>query len=172
VIDFGIMKMRALPVTKQIVASLLAINDPAFAEKNPALREFVLDHEHRGLPDKYRLYACLFNGPLARFAGLAVELNVETQKAVYMTELAHPPFAYLLTLESEPSQPISDIISWTTRGVDEERDERVPMILGFGHTALPGDYRSKAMVDADTAANIAAMENQPKNGDADETPTR
>jgi len=101
-----------------------------------------------------------------------VELNVETQKAVYMTELAHPPFAYLLTLESEPSQPISDIISWTTRGVDEERDERVPMILGFGHTALPGDYRSKAMVDADTAANIAAMENQPKNGDADETPTR
>jgi len=167
VVDFGIMKMRALSVTKQIVASLLAINDPGFAERNPALREFVLDRERRGLPDRYRLYACLFAGPLARFVGLSGELNVETRKTIYQTELAHPPFAYLLTVDSEPSQPISDITEWTTRGDAEERDERVEMIVGFGHTGLPGDYRTKAKVDAETAANLAALKQQQNGGNAD-----
>ena len=157
VVDFEIQGMRALPVVKQIVASLLALNAPEFGQKNPDLVSFVLDHKSRGLPAKYRLYLCLFAGPIARFAGLAVELNVITQKAVYMTDLAHPPFAYLLTIDSEPSQPTGEITVWTTRDFDEAGDERMVLTLGFGHTALPGDYRSKANVNAEAAANDALL---------------
>ncbi|HLG55258.1 MAG TPA: hypothetical protein VI485_07995 [Vicinamibacterales bacterium] len=156
-VDFKVKGMRALPVVKQIVASLLALNAPEFGQKNPDLVKFVLDHKIQGLPEKYRLYMCLFAGPIARFAGLAVELNVVTQQTVYMTELAHPPFAYLLTIDSEPSQPTGEITVWTTRDFDEARDERLVLTLGFGNTAFPGDYRSKAKVEAERAANNAVM---------------
>jgi hypothetical protein len=159
--DFGIQQMRALPVVKQIVASLLAINDPEFAQKNPALREFVLNRELRGLPARYRLYLCMYFGPLARFAGLAIEVNVITGKAVYMTEFAHPPFAYLLTIDSEPSQPTGEITEWTTRDFGEARDERLVLTYGFGHTALPGDYRSKAKVDAEATAHDGLLNQSP-----------
>jgi hypothetical protein len=161
-IDFEIRSMRALPVIKQIVASLLALNAPAFGQKNPDLVRFVLDHNLRGLPEKYRLYMSLFAGPIARFAGLAVELNIMTQQTVYMTELAHPPFAYLLTIDSEPSQPIGEITAWSTRAFNESRDERLVLTLGFGHTALPGDYRSKAKVEAETDANNALLKENPE----------
>jgi hypothetical protein len=156
-VDFGITGMRALPVVKQIIASMLALNSSEFGQKNPELVQFALDRSSRGLPSKYRLYLCLFAGPIARFAGLAVELNVVTRKAVFMTELAHPPFAYLLTIDSEPSQPTGDITIWTTRDFDEVRDERLCLTLGFGHTALPGDYRSRAKVDLEAAANDALL---------------
>jgi len=156
-VEFSIAGMRGLPVAKQIITSLLAINAPEFSEKNPALREFVLDREMRGLPERYRLYMCLYAGPLARFAGLAVEVNTLTEQAVYMTELAHPPFAYLLTIDSEPSQPTGEITVWTTRDFEEKRDERLALMLGFGHTALPGDYRSKAKVDTEAAAHNAIL---------------
>jgi hypothetical protein len=156
-VDFEIKGMRALPVVKQIVASLLALNAPEFGQKNPDLVKFVLDRNLKGLPEKYRLYLCLYAGPIARFAGLAVELNVVTQKAVYLTELAHPPFAYLLTIDSEPSQPTGEITVWATRDFDKARDERLVLTLGFGHTALPGDYRSKAKVEAEMAANDALL---------------
>ena len=154
VIDFQISAMRPLPVFKQIIASLLALNAAEFAQKNPELVKFVLDREIRGLPEKYRVYCCLFAGPIARFAGLSAEVNVLTQKAVYMTELAYPPYAYLLTLDSEPLEPLGEITTWGTRAFDEVRDERLVLTLGFGHTALPGDYRSEAKVLADTAANM------------------
>ena len=156
-VDFEINGMRALPVVKQIIASLLALNAPEFGQKNPDLVNFVLDRNLKGLPQKYRLYLCLYAGPIARFAGLAVELNVVTKNAVYMTELAHPPFAYLLTIDSEPSQPTGEITVWTTRDFDEARDERLVLTLGFGHTALPGDYRSKAKVAAEMARNDALL---------------
>lgn len=132
-------------------------NAPEFGQKNPELVEFVLDHKLQGLPEKYHLYLCLFAAPIARFAGLAVELNVITRQAVYMTELAHPPFAYLLTIDSEPSQPTGEITVWSTRDFDEARDERLVVTLGFGHTALPADYRSKAKVEAEVAANNALL---------------
>ncbi len=170
VVGFQVNQMRALPVVKQVIASLLALNAPGFAAKNPDLRKFVLDREIRGLPDKYRLYACLFAGPLARFAGLQAELNVVTHEIVLMSEVAHPPFAYLLTIDSKPSQPLGEITAFTTRGFDEVRDEQLELTMGFGHTALPGDYRSKAMVDAEVAANDALMKaNGPIVGQSDGT---
>jgi len=156
-VDFEIKAMRGLPIAKQIVASLLALNAPEFAQKNPDLVKFVLDRHAKGLPTKYRQYLSLYAGPLARFAGLAVELNVVTGKAVYMTELAHPPFAYLLTIDSEVSQPAGEITVWASRDFSEVRDERLVLTTGVGHTALPGDYRSKAKVEAEKASNDAPL---------------
>ena len=59
----------------------------------------------------------------------------------------------MLTIDSVPSQPAGEITEWTTRAPDEPRDERLHLMLGFGHTAFPCDYRSKAMVDAEAAHN-------------------
>ncbi len=152
-LEFEIKGMRALPVAKQIVGSLLAINAPEFGQANPDLVTFVLDRHVRGLPEGYRLYLSLFAGPIARFAGRAVELNVITGNPVFLTELAYPPFAYQLTIDSEPSHPIGEITEWTSRSFDEPRDERLLFTLAFGHTAFPGDYRSKAKIDAEAAIN-------------------
>jgi hypothetical protein len=45
--------------------------------------------------------------------------------------------------------------------IDEARDERARLALGFGHTAFPGDYRSRAQVDAELAAHDALLKEEP-----------
>ena len=153
VVDFEIRRLRALPVVKQIVASLLALNPPAFGHSHPALVKFVLDPMCRGLPERYRLYMCLFTGPIARFAGVTAQLSLGTGQVVLMTEVAHPPLACLLTIDGKPSEPACEITVWSTRHFDEGRDERLRLIVGFGHTAVPGDYRSRAKVAAEAPAH-------------------
>lgn len=150
VVEFNTGQMRALPVVKQIVASLLAVNAPTFAQAHPALVDFVLDRQRTGLPGNYHLYLSLFAGPVGRFVGLGVQIDTASGQSVFLTEVAYPPYAYLLTVDSEPRQPVGDIGVWASRGFDDVQDDRLRLTLGFGHTPYPGDYRSMARVKAES----------------------
>ena len=52
---------------------------------------------------------------------------------------------------------MGEITVCASRDFDEVRDEPLVLTIGFGHTALPGDYRSKAKVEAEKAANDALL---------------
>jgi hypothetical protein len=152
----GLKGVRPLPIVKEIVAMLLAINSPDFAGAHPPLRAFVLDPKQSGLPERYRLYLTLYRGPLARFVGLAVKIDLTSGEATYVTELGYPPFAYALTVDSPSLLSIGEITHWTTARPDDVLDVRLNMIVGFGHTPYPADYRSRAAIQADRAANTKA----------------
>jgi hypothetical protein len=136
-----------LRLIKQIVSMLLATSPIDFSEKNPTLGEFVLDRKRTGLHDRYQLYLALFAGPNARTTGVSSRLDIGRGRSDVIIEVAYPPFAYVMTVDSEPEAiSTANITSFVDVGYDQMADIEIGMLVGFGHTPFPADYRSKAMI--------------------------
>jgi hypothetical protein len=148
--------VRPLRLAKQIVAMTLAINGEEFGQTNPGLPAFVLDPSARGLPPGFELYLALYRGPLVRHSGVSGRLDVETGATHLMSELAHPPFAYVMSVdELSPVLPLGRITHFASFEPAVETAVDLELLVGFGHTPYPTDYRTRAAVDRDIAINRA-----------------
>lgn len=146
-----------LRLIKQVIAMLLATSPLDFSEANPELGDFVLDRSRTGLDATYQVYLALFAGPSARTTGVAVRLDVESGRSDVMIEVAYPPFAYVMTVGSEPEAiETANITPFVDVGYNQMADLEMDLLVGFGHTPLPADYRTTAMVDRDRALNVQA----------------
>jgi hypothetical protein len=155
-VSFGLRRVRPLRFAKQIVAMMLAINHEGFRNANPALTEFVLDRYTWDLSSKYQLYLALYRGPKSRQAGISGSLDPESGRIHMFAEVAHQPFSYLLSVdEPTPLLPLGNVTHFTDYGYDDEVDIDLNLLVGFGHTIFPGDFRTQAALDRDVAANIA-----------------
>jgi hypothetical protein len=144
---------RPLLLAKQIITMLLAISPEEMSEKNPELGDFVLDRELSGLPEKFQLYMALFPGPMARTVGGAARIGVGTGRIDVISEIAYPPFAYALTIDSPPEAlRVGNITPFAGVTFEQEADLDLDLIVGFGHTPYPLDYRSRAALDRDREA--------------------
>jgi hypothetical protein len=145
-----INQVRPLAFVKQIITMVLAVNDVGFAERHPALREFVLDRDKRGVPDDVQVYLSLFCGPILRRSGIQGKLVIETGERFVLSEIAHPPFAYLASFsEPSPSLEAGNITGFAEVAYTSRADVEIDLLVGFGHTIYPSDYRTKAQVDWD-----------------------
>jgi hypothetical protein len=148
--------VRPLRVAKQIVAMMLAINGEEFGQINPALSEFVLDPDARGLPPEFELYLVLYRGQLARQSGVSGRLDVGTGATHLLTELARPPFAYVMSIdEPSPAIPLGRITHLADFDQATEATLDLELVVGFGHTPYPADYRTRAAVNRDHEFNRA-----------------
>jgi hypothetical protein len=141
---------------KQVVTMLLAISPIELSAKNPALGDFVMERTKTGLPDDYRFYLSLFAGPNARTVGGGVKIDLERNRSDVVVEVAFPPFAYVMTIGSEPDAiPTAEITDCVNVGYDQRADMELGLLVGFGHVPFPIDYRTKAMIERDRTANEA-----------------
>ena len=144
---------------KQIVAMLLATSPYDFSVNNPELGDFVLERERTGLDSKYQIYLALFAGPNARTTGVASRMNFDTGRTDILVEVAYPPFAHVMAIDSEPETiETANITPFVDVGYNQMADLELGMLVGFGHTPLPADYRTKAMVERERGLNVAAAE--------------
>jgi hypothetical protein len=150
---FHIEGVRPLAMVKQIITMVLVVNDVEFAVLHPDLRAFVLDRDRIGLHD-VQIYLALYLGPIVRFVGTSGKANLETSEAFVLSEVAYPPFSYIASFEEPP--PLLNVgnitgfaeIPYTTRATAE-----IELMVGFGHTPLPGDFRTAAQVERDRNEN-------------------
>ncbi len=150
-IGFG--NVYPLRFLKQVVAMILSVNGPEFGDANTGLRAFVQDRSTRELSGRYQFYLALYRGPSARFAGLSGSLHLVTGAQHFITEIAYPPFAVLLSIDEKiPFLPIGNITGFKSFGYDERADIELSLLVGFGHTPFPGDFRSSAAVERDRAS--------------------
>ena len=141
-----------LRLIKQIVAMLLATSQPEFSQANPQLGQFVLEKERTGLEARYQLYLALFAGPNARTTGLAVRVGILAGHTLPLIEVAYPPFAYVLTIDAAPGAiETANITAMAEVGYRQRADLDLDLLVGFGHTPYPADYRTRAMVDREAA---------------------
>ena len=65
-------------------------------------------------------------------------------------EIAWPPFAYVLTIDTEPEfVQTCEITNFAHVDYDERMEFGAELLIGFAHTIYPCDYRTMAMLERD-----------------------
>lgn len=138
---------------RQALSMMCSISgDWDLAGQHQSVRDIVLDGRVGKLPEGLSLSLSLYLGPMIRISGPSLSVNLDSGLWRWVLEVARPPLALLMTLASngEPTGvlDISDLC--------EVSPERVAsysgtLEVGFGYTPWPGDYRSRAAIEADKA---------------------
>ncbi len=142
-----LFRIYLLRVIKQIVCMFFSKNSPHFRDTHPELVKLVLDKSARGLPDSVRIYAGYCVSDRSRSAGVTGMIDGLNASSHMYSEIAHPPFALIMTFDSPcPDTRMVDI-SFFARSPYErlrELDLRLPVLSVY--TLFPGDYRPRDQV--------------------------
>jgi hypothetical protein len=126
--------------------------EPTWARVTFREGAFVLDRDAVGLAHRFQLYLALYAGPLARSTGVVQRIDVATGRGNTLVEVAFPPYAYVMAIDSADREVIntSNITGFVDVGYSQTADLEMDLLIGFGHTPYPADYRTRAMVEHDT----------------------
>jgi hypothetical protein len=133
---------------KQVVAMLFSVNSIEFAQKNRELAKFVLERDAVGLPEGHEVYLALVRGRMMRGVGLAGVLDTASGNSYGITEVAFPPFGHSMRIGEITPEPLGRITEFATVGYDDRRKVVLRVLVGEVFSPYPGDYRSKAEIEA------------------------
>lgn len=135
-----------LRVIKQIVAMFFSVNGPDFqsGEENAELVRFLKNKTATGIPDGLRFYAYYHAGGRTRMNPAMVIMDVEQQTQTLLSEIAFPPYGYVMTIDSPPpDERLVDITHFAFYRYDERAIVSLPLPLLETHlTWQSGDYRA------------------------------
>jgi hypothetical protein len=92
----------------------------------------------------FQFYLALYAGPFARTSGFSAILDVETGRVDGLIEVAFPPYAYVMTVDSEDDRafPTANITGFVDTAYNQRADVEIELLIGFGHTrCLPTTAR-------------------------------
>jgi hypothetical protein len=142
--------VRPLLFLKQVAAMLLAVNRAEVGDQMAELRAFVLDRHAQHLPERYAFYLAMYRGPSARYCGLSGTLHIITREQHFLSEVAYPPFACCLSVDEQtPLLEYGNMSHFKNYDSNAVADAELQLIVGFGHTPYPADYRSMAAIERD-----------------------
>lgn len=120
----------------------------------PEIRRIVLEQSTEPLSAKLRLGASLYIGPRIRIQGPQLIFQPDRHAWQWVMEMAYPPFAFLLELDSNTSdfELGSELTDWVKFRPSESRLFESTFRVGSGWTPYPGDYRSRAALEAGDGA--------------------
>ncbi len=135
---------------KQVVTMLLAMSPPALGDRVPALRSYARDPDKLGLPPELQLYLALYAGPNGRYVSGAAQASLGPDSGIHhIYELAAPPFSYILSMDEQtPVIEAGNISNFATCGIDQTANVEMQLIIGYGETPFPLDFRSPAALRA------------------------
>ena len=140
--EIGIVLQGVYPLRflKQVVTCFFSIfPNERYAQANPSLVKFVLNKEENTLPSEYQFFVSLYRGPQLRQNPLSGLINPATGEMSILSEIAHPPFALVMTQGSE-SRRGTNITHFKEYKYGDQTDLVLRLKVGEGHTPYPGDY--------------------------------
>ncbi|HEX9494315.1 MAG TPA: hypothetical protein VGA38_00975 [Candidatus Limnocylindria bacterium] len=155
--EFGILgdAEHAGPRPGAFVREVLALMcsmaaDLDLSGRYPAIRRLILEPSVEALPIGMSLGLTMFLGGRARFAGPSVVVEPSIGVWRIVMEVAYPPLATLMVLATNgPAPHTCDVSHLTMVAPDVHQAFEGQFAVGFGHAGMPGDYRTKAMIDAE-----------------------
>ncbi|MGA8364576.1 MAG: hypothetical protein WB709_08650 [Solirubrobacteraceae bacterium] len=146
---------------KQVATMLLAMSPPELGDRFPGLRNYAREPSALGLPPELRFYLVLYAGPRGRYSAGIAQVSgflTDVSEMHFVYELAAPPYAYILSVqETTPVIEAGNITSFATVGIDAIANVKLQLIIGYGETPFPLDFRSPAAHTAGVAVSEAAM---------------
>lgn len=141
--------MRPGAFVRQALAMLCSVSsDYDLAGTYPTIRRLILERTVEPLPDGMSLYLTIFLGPGARLVGPSLTAETSTGDWRWILEVAFPPLAFLLVLAAKGEVPVTwNISGFTQLPTTAAQVVKATADIGFGHTALPGDYRTRAQIE-------------------------
>jgi hypothetical protein len=137
--------IRPLRIIKQIIAMFFSINPEEFrtAPIGAELVRLLSNREEKGLPPGVRFYAYYNTGGHLRYNSIASLMRFDSGLVHLFAEITHPPFGYVMALDSEPPDPrLFDITHFAYLDLDDERTLHLDLPTLPTHLPLSGDYRT------------------------------
>lgn len=144
-----------LKTIKEIITMFFSINHDALSTIHPDLKALVLSKNKKGLPpDRYGLYLYLLRGDLARYIGSAGIGLFPSGYTRILSELAAPPFGYVLEFDPKEKSNYCDLTFFANSfSFDDKRTITLNVPVYESNTPFPADYRTKQQVVQDYIKN-------------------
>lgn len=84
-----------LRVFKQIVACFASVNGAIWCQRNPVIKEFLLNPYERRFPSDIDIRVYMQEKGRSKFDGISAQMNIFTGERFLGSEWAYPPFSYI-----------------------------------------------------------------------------
>lgn len=155
---YHVFRLFPLRVLKQIICMFFSANPPSFQVVKSDLVRLVLNKQQKYLRPNVHIYAFLNSSPRHRQSSVSGLLNLESGVSPKIfSEIAYPPFGYVMCLDSPPPDPrLIDISFFANYGYNEWADVPLRLPILPIYTYLPGDYRNRNAVLQEMGRNETA----------------
>jgi hypothetical protein len=146
IVGFEVDDINVNKVLKHIVSMFIAINGDWFVEEYSELVSFIKDPSIRELNSRFRIFAYLNRGPAFRYLGFLVHGDFSSGKMqmVKCSEIAFPPFGYILTIDHEgPLYNLADITHFKANNPDKLTKVSAQISIRETAIELPMDFRTE-----------------------------
>lgn len=136
---------------RQILSCMCSLSGTwDLTKRYPEVRRIILEQSIEKLPAKLDLGMSLYLGPKIRTMGPQLKIDLKTNTWIWCQEIAFPPFAFLLVLDSNKEQAGTGLMigEFTTLPTEKEQVFSGISEVGFGWSPYPGDYRSRADIES------------------------
>lgn len=139
-----------LSFLKRIVAMFFSINGEKFTALHGELAEFVLDVDSNRLPDRYGFYVGYNINDVVSHIPLQVRSNVLTCDTCVVSQISHPPFVYVMTIDSRcPDVRLTNLSPFANFRYDDEANSETVFRLLPTNSCFAGDYRESGKLVQD-----------------------
>lgn len=158
--DFFFVKVtmydqEPLKILKEIISMFLAINKEWYLKAYPELAEFVRNPDQNSLSDRFRVFMYLTNQGGTRYMHHTINYKPELGGAVVCTEIAYPPFGYVLTIDFDKNINIlTNITHFKKYNLGEKMDIKLPLFKLPVYSPFALDYRTKEKMTVDIQAAL------------------
>jgi hypothetical protein len=131
-----------LSIVKRIAAMFFAINGEKFVSHQPVLSRFARFRDAQELPEKVGLYAAYNINDLVSHIPFQVRKNVRTGFQTMVSQIAHPPFVYVMTLDGTcPNPQLTNLRRFADYAYGDEGDVEATFRVLPTNSCFAGDYR-------------------------------
>ena len=159
---YSIKEIEPQKILKQIISMFLAINGEWYLESYPELSNFVASKDSKELPDRYKVFCYLTRAENIRYMHHVVQGDFVTGKTINCSEIAFPPYGYVLTIDSEGQiQYLNNITEF--KNLDKKINLNISMFQLSTYMPFPLDYRTKEQVEKEIEKGIQTIRKNKEN---------
>ena len=102
------------------------------------------------LPEKFQVYTYLTRAERIRYMHYVVKGGLKNGSIIHCSELAYPPFGYVLTFDSPiPHTYLNNITSFKNYNYNSTESFKMTLAQLPTYTTFPLDYRGKGKLNSD-----------------------